>query len=254
MKYFLTLLGVAALFVMIFAFKSCEDNFDFQIGHLRVINFSTEQKKGDGDVVEEVRQVANFSEISVRNAIELVLKQADEEKIVVKTDQNLQDDVKTEVKNGKLNIYTKGTCQFTKMTVYVTFKDLKKLKASGATKVAGKEITLNDFEMRVSGASEIKLFNFKAKSIDVVASGASDLAMSGECDELDVKGSGAADTKLYDLSAQRVNVKASGAADVKVTAVKSLKAVASGAADITYDGNPENITTEDSGGSDVSKR
>ncbi len=251
MKYLLTLLGVAALFVVIFTFRSCEENIKFS-KTFDTLDFS-DQEKGNGEVVEEVRPVANFTEISVRNAIKLVLKQGDEQHIVVRTDSNLQDKIKTEVKNGVLKIYARGGRSYTEQEVVVTLKDLQKLRVSGAADAIGKGLKFEDFTLSSSGAAEVRLTDFRAKSLYVGASGAANIRVEGNCDELEVKASGSADTKLYKLSANTVKVEASGAADVEVTALSSIDARASGAADVNYSGNPTVINKKETGAADISK-
>jgi hypothetical protein len=85
----------------------------------------------------------------------------------------------------------------------------------------------------------------------VSISGGADIEIKGICRYLTVAASGGADADLDELPSEYVEVAASGGADVEVYAIKSLTVNASGGADVSYKGNPENKDISKSGGADV---
>ncbi len=257
MKYFLTLFGVALFVVFVFAFKGAETFVDRTVEGIEAFENGKpfgKREKGNREVVDEERELAAFTSISSSSGIDVELIKGDTQKVVVRADSNLQERLKTEVEDGKLKLYAKGSNSFTEMKVFVTFTELEGIKASGASDVVGKStIEAKDFYVSASGASEVQL-ELVAEKIKVTESGASTVSLSGNCEHLEVKVSGASDAKLYKLSAKDVKALASGASDVEVTAITTLGATASGASDINYKGNPKMIKKKESGASSVTKR
>ncbi|MBS9768657.1 MAG: DUF2807 domain-containing protein [Flavobacteriaceae bacterium] len=247
MKYFLTLLGVGVLVVLIFTFRKVESVVDKAVS--KIENFDSkllaEKKKGNSEVVEEVRAVADFSKIAVSGAIDVVLKQGKEQSVVVKTDSNLQENLTTVVEEGLLKLETKGLIQnYETLTVFVTVKDLKGIVASGATTVLGSGIAVKECQFSISGASKVDLKNFIVDNAEIKASGASAIHLEGKCEKLIIKASGASNVNLFQLQAQNVVARASGASDVDITALQTLQKKSSGASDIDYKGTPTLIKAD----------
>lgn len=261
MKYFLTLLSVAALVTLVFAFN---DNFlERHFANIesrvekREVVFSVFSKgdRGNGDVIEQMRKVNAFTSVSSSNAINVVLVKGDSPKVVVRTDSNLQDHIKTEVKGNKLKIYVRGNIRkYSEMTVFVTFTELEALHSSSASEMTCKDKIVADvFSVGASSASNIKLENVEMQQINVATSSAANVKIAGKCEKLEVDASSASDANLYKLEAQNVEADASSAADIRISVSKKLEAEASSGADITYKGSPEHLSIEESSGGDISK-
>ncbi len=257
MKYFLTLFGVALFVIFVFAFKGAETLVDRTVDRLETFENGKpfgKREKGNEDVVDEVRELSSFNSIWASSAIHIELRQGNTQKITVRTDSNLQEHLKTEVENGELKLYIENVRLSTEMTVFITCKELKGIKMTGASDIVSKnKINTKDCDISASGASEVDL-EITAEKIKVNESGASTVKLSGNCEDLGVKASGASNVRLYGLLAENVKVLASGSSDVEVQATSSLDATASGASDITYKGNPATIHKKESGGSDISKQ
>ena len=63
--------------------------------------------KGSGKVVRSERQVANFTSVSASAGIEVILAQDSIVKVIVEADDNLQNNIKTEVLNDELKYILK---------------------------------------------------------------------------------------------------------------------------------------------------
>lgn len=258
MKYFLTLLGVAAFVVLVFAFdgKLFENNVEVEryvgVGISKVF---TERDKGNGEVVDQTREVEDFTAVSSSNAIKVELKKGNENKVVVRTDSNLQDFLITESDGTTLTVYVNGILKkYTELTVYITYKELDCLESASASKIICEDlITTDRFRISASSASKIRLDNLKAKEISVETSSAANVKIAGECESLEVDASSASDGDLYDLKAENVEVDASSAADVHVHVIKNLEADASSGADIVYKGNPQDVDIDESSRGKVSQ-
>ncbi len=262
MKYFLTLLGVAAFIVLVFAFKGNSIgnrifNIESSVGwNYRVLSIFKEGVKGNGEVTEEERSVANFTSISSNNAIVVKVSEGDTPKVVVRTDSNLIDHIKTKVEGGKLKVYIKGSIRrYSELMVLVSIPEINALRSSSASKILCEgKIEADNFSIRSSSASTIRIEELIANKVEIRTSSASNVKINkGYCQNLEVRSNSASDANLFGLEAENAKAQASSAGNIKVTATKELKAKANSGADISYTGDPVTISIQESSGGDVFK-
>lgn len=212
------------------------------------------------DANASVRTVAGqFDAIKISGGIDLYLSQSDNVAIAVSAaDEKFKEGIKTVIEDGTLKIFYKGEYSWNKkdrkLRVYVSFKDLKKLDASGAcdVKVSG-TINTSSLAIQMSGASDF-FGKVKADVVKINLGGASDAKISGTANTLVVENSGASDLNAYDLVTDICKVKVSGASDVFITVNAELSASASGASDIKYKGTALIKDIHTSGASSVARR
>lgn len=235
-KLFLTLSGIMLIQVALFA-TSC----------LTII-------KGNGNVVKEERNVAEFSGIYVSSAINIILEKGNQQKILVETDENIMEHISTQVEGNVLRVKIKNALTIrkaTKMNVYVTYTGLNNLSASGASSIKGdEEINAKNLKIESSGASDINI-NVDSENIEVDISGASDLIIKGKTSVLKGEASGASNLLAKGLVIGKAFLEVSGASDAKINVTELMNADVSGASSLKYTGNPEVRTVESSGASDV---
>ncbi|MBL0181978.1 MAG: DUF2807 domain-containing protein [Chitinophagaceae bacterium] len=141
-----------------------------------------------------------------------------------------------------------------KLKVYVSFKTLEKLNASGACDVmVTGSIEASSLNMVLSGASDFK-GAVKVNSLKLDLSGASDVRISGTANTVDIESSGASDVKGYELVTDMCTATASGASDINITVNKEISANASGASDIYFKGAALIRDIHTSGASNVSRK
>lgn len=207
----------------------------------------------------QVRDLKGFSSIKVSHAIDLFLSQSDNEVVAVSASKvEYRDRIKTEVENGVLKIWYDNEPKWfkgdKKLKVYVSFKTLEKLHASGAcdVRVTG-TIKGNELSISMSGASDFE-GAIQVNSFTVDLSGASDMKVKGTATALTVDVSGASEFKGYDLETDNCSAEASGASDIAVTVNKELSARASGASGVRYRGNGVIRNIKTNGASSVNKK
>jgi hypothetical protein len=214
------------------------------------------------DANAEVRSISgSFSSIKVSGGIDLYLTQGTEEGVVVSASKDkYKEQIKTEVKDGLLHIYYWNPDAISisvgskNLRVYVAFKNLERVNASGAcdVRVTG-VITVPSLTLDMSGASDFK-GEIKVDNLVMDMSGASDARITGTATTANMEASGASDIKCYDLVTDNCKVAASGASDVNITVNKELNVSASGASDVFYRGNCVIKEMRSSGASSIGKR
>lgn len=211
-------------------------------------------KKGNGNIVKTERNVESFTGIDVGGSVHLTIKQGDQQKVEVETDENLQESIKTSIDGQTLKISTESRIRSTEsIKVFLTVKDLKYIAASGATEIKSNgQIIAGNIEINLSGASEIKL-DVKAIELKIDASGGADADIRGAVGYLFINSSGGSDINAHELTAAKAEANASGGSDIYINVQDELKAIASGGADIKYKGTANLIKAESSGGANITK-
>ncbi len=186
---------------------------------------------------------ASFTSIKVSGGIDVYLSQSDNEALAVSaSEEKFIKRMRTVVENNVLKIYMDDpgflhiTTKERNLKVYVAFKNIDKIDASGACGVhVSGTIAVNTLHLVCSGASGFK-GNIKVSDLEMDLSGASSIRISGTANSVNIETSGASDVKGGDLTTDNCTAKASGASDIEITVNKELNAHASGASKISYKG------------------
>lgn len=224
------------------------------------VNFSNAQNTLVVDPNASVRNVdGDFSAIKISGGIDLYLSQSATVALAVSAaDERFKDGIRTVIDKGILRIYYDGDKSLRlkdrKLKVYVSFKDLTNINASGGCDVlVTGAIEVPSLEMQLSGACDFTgMVNVNSLKLDL--SGASDVKIAGKAGRVDIESSGASDVKGYDLVTDFCNARASGASDINITVNKEMNAQASGASDIIYKGEAVLKEQHSSGASSISKK
>ncbi|HXL57328.1 MAG TPA: head GIN domain-containing protein [Chitinophagaceae bacterium] len=204
------------------------------------------------------RNVSSFHAIEIEDGIDLYLTQGNEALAVSAINEEVRNKITTKVEDGILKIYCsrpgitldRGN---KKMKVYVSFKTLDNLHASGGSDVYADEgISAPQLTIHLSGGSDFR-GKVKSNKLQMEASGGSDIYVSGTAVSLTINASGGSDFHGYDLIADNCEVNASGGSDVNITCNKELNVNASGGSDVYYKGNGS-IKNMNSGGSSSVKK
>ena len=209
----------------------------------------------------QVRDVDNFTGISVGGGINLFVEQGDEFSVEVESTRGDPDDVITEVDDGNLvirearSIFRFGIMHwFSSHSVHVTLPDLESLSVSGGSDaIVDGVFTGEELDLSTSGGSGTTI-NVEMDTVDIAASGGSDIDIAGKAGSVTVRASGGSDVDALRFTADEANLTASGGSDIAITVVDRITATASGGSDITYSGNPGYEDINESGGADVNKR
>mgnify|MGYP005666488447 CR=1 FL=1 len=208
--------------------------------------------RASGDIVEQDRNVSGFTALAVEDGIDVYVALGNSTKVIVKTHEDIQGKIKTEVRNNTLEIEVDGSIwQAKEMSVYVTMPDLERISTSGGSDVYSQgTLNLDLLEIYTSGGSDVKL-EVNAQELRCKSSGGSDIYLRGTVDLLLAKASGGSDIKAKELTAKKCEVKTSGGSDAWVHVTEEIEMEASGASDIHYSGNPRVAYQRSSGASDI---
>lgn len=200
----------------------------------------------------EQRTLANYTKIDAGGALTILYTQSDSIMVEVSAKENELSRVETKVENGVLYIHNTGSFS-APVTITIKGNNLRELVTSGS--VAFKSVNAiktTSLQIDATGASNIQLKS-ETQYLKTTASGASNLVLSGSTDELTTDLTGASSLNSYGLISKSVNVSTTGASKAKVYASTKAVANAGGASTIKIKGDPINIVTESTPAATITK-
>jgi hypothetical protein len=208
-------------------------------------------ERGSGNVVTEMREVSNFRAIEIDYPAEVIVQQSSQESLKLEAEDNLLPNLKTQVRNGTLEIFYKrengkhvNPTKAVKITIVA--KDLANVEFNSAGELTIEGLKTSSLDVSLSGAGNLDLDRLQVKDLGVNLSGAGSMTASGTADDLDLNISGFGDFKGADLHGQVARVNISGAGSATVWVDDDLSAAISGAGSISYYGSAS-VTRQISG-------
>ncbi len=207
----------------------------------------------------ETRRLEGFDAIEVGGGIDLFLRQG--AGFVVEVDAKGDDaaEIVTEVRDRTLEIRRKSSFKFFSWAgdpgaVHVTLPALVSLTASGGSDVRTEgTFTSDSVQIVASGGSDL-VMTVSATTLKAQASGGSDMRLSGTVSSASVRASGGSDLNASELTAAEADVESSGGSDLSIAVRDKIVGNASGGSDIAYTGQPTIVDVNTSGGADIRRR
>ena len=210
--------------------------------------------KGNGNVVEESRDLGEFDKISVSRGMNVYISQGTSTKVIVKADENLLKVIDTYVDDGTLKITcTKGIRNATSNKVFVTVPDIKLIKSTSGSNVFSEDsLKTENLEVKSTAGSNIHL-TLEVGELTVSAAAGSNIFLDGTAKSLTMKANSGSNIKAGDFLAENCDVKVSSGANIWVKVQNGLKARASSGGNFWYTGEPSPLEVEKSSGGNVIK-
>jgi len=208
--------------------------------------------KGNGNVTEEVRQVAEFDQIKVNRGMNVYITQGSPAKVVVIADSNLHEVIETEVEGDVLTVTINENIRWAKeKKVMITVEKLTRLDgSSGANAYSQTQIMSENLELEASSGANLKM-DVNAKYLKADCSSGANIYLSGLAKGAELGASSGANLKAGDLKADNCKMRASSGGNVTATVVERLEAKATSGGNISYYGEPASTDVDTSSGGNV---
>ncbi len=195
---------------------------------------------------EEERNVATFSEVSLRIDAKVYIEQGDEQKVVVGAKASTLDELITEVKGRALIIRFPNKNLFRNdfhpgaIEIHITVPEVDKLSVSGSGSLFLEDVKSRIIDLYVSGSGDITFENLKTKRISASVSGSGNINIKsgGIADELKAAISGSGNINAKNFEASNVVVHTLGSGSCSITSNGAIKARITGSGNVYYKGNP----------------
>jgi len=191
--------------------------------------------RGSGQLVTKELDLAAFGKLDVGGAFDVHVEFGGSQRVALTIDDNLVENMEIEVHGDTLNLDYHKNCNPSRGSLV--------------------EITVPDLEgVAVHGAGDVEIEDFNGDRFEFKLSGAGDLTIDGQVDELEVRISGAGDVDARELIARDADVHISGAGDAKIHVTDRLRGRISGVGNLDYYGDPAETDNHVSGMGNIERK
>ncbi|HAF60972.1 MAG TPA: hypothetical protein DCK95_01440 [Anaerolineaceae bacterium] len=189
----------------------------------------------------EQREIGDISAVSINTFGEFIIKQGDEESLIIEGPNNLLRNIETEVVGNTLYINSKrgiinGSLQ--KIVFTLTIRDINEIALSGAGSVNMDKLNTDHLEIILTGAGSIQINALNTMELTVLLNSAGSIAISGIAQNQDVILSGVGSYNGGDLQSRNTSVTLSGAGSAELQVSDTLNVNVSGVGSVAYYGSP----------------
>jgi len=135
--------------------------------------YSSNGIKGDGNVVSEERAASGFYGVSIDGVANVNVHHGEDYRVVVTTDNNLQEFVLVEVKNDVVHISNQPNANLnpTKMLVDVHLPELQSINVKGVGNVKLSAGNASDLKITLTGVGNVDALNYQVENVVITQSG-----------------------------------------------------------------------------------
>ncbi|HKR04112.1 MAG TPA: head GIN domain-containing protein [Bacteroidia bacterium] len=196
-----------------------------------------EKVKGNGKVVSKERALASFDKINLAGSIDIIIDQNGNEAVTVEADENLQEYIVTEIKDGALNIHEKEhyNLNATKLIVHVSCSSLNAINSGGSGDVKTvSPVKGDDFSISHGGSGDFDL-TFAVKKLKISTAGSGDYVLKGTADEFNLSSAGSGDVHAKELACTTAKISSAGSGDVVLRKGVTASVSSVGSGDVSYE-------------------
>jgi len=211
-----------------------------------MVNFKplrqTIEIKGNGNIISREISVSSFIRLHVSGRGQVELYQSDEEKVIVETDENLQEFVGAINSGRTLYVSAESNLRiplFTvcKIKIYIRQIDVIDIRNENANLICGNQLAVTGLiEIKVQSAGNVEL-DMNAPAIKILCQSVGNILLKGKCERLTVKNQTIGDFNSQNLIADRVFIQNSAVGNILLHAEKEISIRHSGVGYIHYSGN-----------------
>jgi len=182
--------------------------------------------EGSGNVVTKEVAVQPFDQLEASGVFNVVLTQGAKESVKIEAEDNLQPLFEVKNDGSKLMVDMKKDSHFNskkKMTVYITFKNIKSmdLKMVGNVSSEG-NLNFGDLSLANKSVGSVDLA-LNAQRLDIKNKSVGNLKLSGKANNAVIRSNSVGAIKASDLLVQTMDIDNDGVGSAEVNAVKELK-------------------------------
>ena len=258
--------SIAATAILILAALSLNSCEDLGFGCIR----------GNGDLTTESRVVSGFDGVEVNGSFVVYVDSGDVTSLLVEADENLLDEIRTQVRGNNLVIETyRDRCLNSRndITIYVTTPNIEEITLVGSGSIYCDEYETSELHVELTGSGSVFLDNISSNEadVDLIGSGTIRGTIDAHSAVLRVEGSGvirlegsahhanmdmlgSGSILARELTTDIADVDITGSGSVEVYATDLLEARVTGSGTVYYYGDPVEIVKEISGSGSIIKR
>ena len=195
---------------------------------------------GTGPIIEDSRMLTTVNEIVLDGTMDVTLRAAEEQSIVVHAQAEVQPVLKTTVKGETLTISTEGNVSMGEGTyIAISIPMLKSVKTLGSGNVRGGGFSGDKLSVSTTAPGDITLDELGYDDYEAKSTGSGNIILAGRGNKLDAETTAPGDINASALTVDKVKATTKGSGDIMLSVGGELKAKITGPGNITYDGSPK---------------
>lgn len=195
--------------------------------------------KGEGPVVTEQRSLPEFHSLKSSVSAEIVLSQGRQKEVLIEAQQNILDNLETEVKSGRLEInFDKNVGKHEGIKIYITIPTIQEVSLSGSGSIRSEnKLKGDELKVSISGSGNMDLqARYERLSSNIAGSG--DIKLAGKGQFLDVEITGSGNVHAADFETEQADVRITGSGEVELDVEERLTVSITGSGELKYKGRP----------------
>jgi hypothetical protein len=203
--------------------------------------FNGRRVNGNGHVTTEDRPATNFTGVQLSSSYDVYLTEGSNFSVKVEGEDNILPYVRTEVRNGTLEIETRDNVWLNThrdVKIYVTAPSYEKIYLTGSGDISSqtKLTSASKMALDLTGSGNLKVV-LDAPEVKADVTGSGDMELQGDTKKFDSKISGSGNINAQELKAEESSVHITGSGDARVYCSVKLQANITGSGDVYYKGN-----------------
>lgn len=216
---------------------------------------SSTSAKGNRKITSVEKSISNYSKISLAGSYDMVYEQkAGSPYLRIEIDENLQQYVKAEVKNGSLKVSLEGrNIQPSKFRVYTNSSSLSDLNIGGSGSITlQNQVKSPSLNIAIGGSGSLSAAKIQCDDLNIVIAGSGSAKIEGNATESNIVINGSGSVNASNLITKETNCVINGSGSTKVYASDELSGVINGSGGIKYKGSPKKLNKEVRGSGSIS--
>ena len=213
------------------------------LGGCRTFASAVDGIRGEGDVVEEAREVSGFTAVQLAGIGNVIVQSGEREGVLVEAQANLLPYLQTTVEGDTLVISIEDGANLVpteSIRYIVTAPEVDRLVMSGLGEIRAANVSGENVDLEVTGGGNIHVDEVRATNLTAVLSGLGDLTVdSGEVQRQTVRLTGGGSYNAPELASDEAAATISGLGSATLRASERLDATISGGGNISYHGRPQ---------------
>ena len=215
---------------------------------ISIVFASCECYEDPGIVVNESRELAEFDALNIETVGKVNLYAAEEFRIIIKTHENIIDDIVTSVTDNKLTVRLTGNHRRIKTLEFDVFApSFSLIEQNDVAKITCNDgFTADELSIIQNDVGNINLFNLNIETVFIELNDVGDVELTGMANNITASLDGVGEIHLFDMICRSAEVDLRGTGDIEINASESLDVHLSGVGSVYYKGSP-NISINKTG-------
>lgn len=218
---------------------------------------SREKSGFSEDLIIRERAISDFSELEVRGVFNLYLSQGEQVSLRIEANEETQENVKVNSRNGKLLLDLEENKRFydkNEVNIYLTINDLVKIEFDGVGNTKTEmPLNLDRLKMIGNGVGNTNL-ELMVMDLDAELNTVGNITLRGEAKTVFLKNDGIGNMDASELKTDTLTIESDGIGKVEVYCEKELSITVNGIGKVIYAGNAEVKKLERNGIGKVEKK